>query len=342
MRPMLATKGSHVPAGAEWWHEVKWDGMRVLVEVTDGAVRLFSRNENDVTVTFPEVQGLPGRDLLLDGEIVAFADGLPTFGALADRMHVRSATRAAALAQSNPVTLLVFDMLRVDGRDLTGLPLEERRQVLLSLDLHDDRWQTPPTYDDGAMLLEATRQQGLEGVISKRRSSRYDPGARSKHWLKFPHRAPTSWVVGGWRPETGSEHRLGALLVGEPTPTGRALPRSGRQRDRRQGAVRCCSTCWPGTAGPTARSPTRCRGSMRSAPAGSTRVLVVDVESLGVSAPGRLRQPSYRGVRPDLGPARTWQRGPTMSEVRVDVDGPHADDQQPRQGALPAHRHHQG
>src|SRR6478752_2739584 len=149
MRPMLATRGTHVPTGDEWQHEVKWDGMRVLVEVRGGKARLWSRNENDATVSFPELTGIPVEDALLDGEVVAFADGAPSFAALAERMHVSRADRARALAERLPVTLLVFDLLRLDDRDLLDEPLRIRRQVLTDLDLHHDRWQTPPTYDDG-------------------------------------------------------------------------------------------------------------------------------------------------------------------------------------------------
>ena len=134
MRPMLATRGTHVPTGEAWTHEVKWDGMRVLVDTRDG-VRLTSRNENDVSVSFPELQALPADDVLLDAEVVAFGDGIPTFGALADRMHVSNPRRAAALAITNPVTLLIFDVLRVGDRDLSRLPLSERRQLLVGLDL---------------------------------------------------------------------------------------------------------------------------------------------------------------------------------------------------------------
>src|SRR5919112_2739335 len=136
MRPMLATRGRVVPTGPSWLHEVKWDGMRVLVSVRDGRVTLVSRNENDVTVSFPELAALAddpacrGHDLLLDGEIVAFTDGRPVFGALADRMHVKSAAKAEKAAARNPVTLMIFDLLRLDGEDLTGLPLEERRERL--------------------------------------------------------------------------------------------------------------------------------------------------------------------------------------------------------------------
>src|SRR5690606_30932892 len=99
-------------------------------------LRLTSRNENDVTAGYPELAGFgAGRDLLVDAEVVAFRDGIPTFAALADRMHVRNPRRLEVLARENPVTLLIFDVLRLDGRDLTRLPLSERREILEGLDL---------------------------------------------------------------------------------------------------------------------------------------------------------------------------------------------------------------
>jgi bifunctional non-homologous end joining protein LigD len=304
MRPMLATRGDRVPTGPEWTHEIKWDGMRVLADVRRDAgrgVRLTSRNENDVTASYPELLELPGRDLLLDGEVVVFDDGLPSFGALAERMHVRNARRAAALAESRPVTYLVFDVLRLDGRELLREPLEVRRAVLEELGLADVWWQVPPTYDDGVVLLDATGEQGLEGVVSKRLASRYEPGQRSRSWLKFAHRRRTSWVVGGWRPETGSESRLGALLVGQPTPDG--LLYRGRVGSGIAGRVgpmlRELLDPLAVTASPFADEVPRvdAQGTRWVEP-----VLVVDVESLGLGTQGRLRQPSYRGLRTDLAP----------------------------------------
>jgi bifunctional non-homologous end joining protein LigD len=301
MRPMLATRGTHVPAGDEWVHEVKWDGMRVLVDVRDGRTRLTSRNENDVTVSFPELRDLPGDDVLLDAEVVAFLDGIPTFGALQERIHVGNPKRAAALAERNPVTLLAFDLLRLDGRDLTREPLDVRRTLLTGLALDDVAWQVPPVYDDGAMLFQATLDQGLEGMVSKRRSSRYDFGVRSPHWLKFPHRRRTSWVVGGWRPETGSASRLGAVLVGEPTPDG--LLYRGRVGSGIAGKV---GPMLMEALAPYARDASPFADDVPRLDALGTHwvepVLVVDVESLGLSPQQRLRQPSYRGVRPDLNP----------------------------------------
>jgi bifunctional non-homologous end joining protein LigD len=304
MRPMLATKGTHIPAGDEWLHEVKWDGMRVLADLDATRarrVRLTSRTEKDATVSFPELHDLPGDDLLLDGEVVALVDGAPSFGALADRMHVSRADRAARLAGTTPVTFLVFDVLRLDGRDLSREPLTRRREVLEGLGLADVHWQVPAAYDDGAMLFEATQQQHLEGIVSKRRSSRYDFGVRSPHWLKFPHRRRESYVVGGWRPETGSAQRLGALLVGEPTAGG--LVYRGRVGSGIAGKV---GPMLKELLTPFARATSPFADEVPRVDAAGTHwvepVLVVDVEALGYSSQQRLRQPSYCGVRGDLTP----------------------------------------
>ena len=133
MRPMLATKGTYVPRGEEWVHEVKWDGVRALTEVCDGRLRMFSRNGNDITVAWPELSTSPlgERDLLVDGEIIALNEnGLPDFRILQERMHVRNAQTARRLAAAVPATYMVFDLLRLDGEDLTKLPWDERRARL--------------------------------------------------------------------------------------------------------------------------------------------------------------------------------------------------------------------
>lgn len=304
MRPMLATKGDHVPAGAEWSHEVKWDGVRMLSEVRHGAetARLTTRNGNDATLAWPDVAPAPmgGRDLLVDGEVIGInAAGVPDFAVIQERMHVRSAATAARLAVKVPVTFMVFDVMRLDGRDLTGLPLAERRKVLEGLDLAP--WQVPPTYDDGAMLREATLEQGLEGIVSKRLSSRYEPGVRSKHWIKLAHRHRSSFVVGGWRPQEGTRDRLASLLVGEPTDEG--LVFRGRVGSGIGGAAsRLLASALAGRGVPT--SPfadgvpaVDARGTFWVEP-----FLVVDIDSLNKMPVQRLRQPSYRGIRSDLTP----------------------------------------
>jgi bifunctional non-homologous end joining protein LigD len=311
MKPMLATRGDHVPAGDGWVHEVKWDGIRALVEVREGRVRITSRNENDVTVAYPELFALgdwartAGHEVLLDGEIVALGSGAPSFRDLADRMHVRDATKAARLAQRNPVTLIAFDLLTLDGEDLRGRPLAERRERLLGLGLDAPAWQVPPTYDDGAVLLEAAEAQGLEGIVSKKVSSLYHPDRRSRDWLKFPIRPTGSFVVGGFRRETGSATRLGAVLVGEPSADGTPglvfrgrvgsgiAGRAGQALgERLEPLVRDSS--------PFAEDLPRVDrdGTVWVAPE-----VVVDVQFLTLTRDGRLRQPAYRGVREDLAPA---------------------------------------
>ena len=305
MRPMLATRGTHVPAGGSWTHEVKWDGIRLLGDVTDG-VRLWTRNENDATVAWPElVAAVPTRDLLVDGEVIALNDrGLPDFGVLQDRMHVRRASTAEAKSRKLPATYMVFDLLRLDGRSLLDQPLSRRRELLDGLvadGVLAGAWQVPAAYDDGAMLFDATRQQGLEGIVSKRLTSRYEPGQRSAHWVKFPHRKRSSYVVGGWRLETDSPNRLGALLVGEPTPAG--LVYRGRVGSGIAGAK---GPQLLELLEPLARTGSPFVDEVPRLDALGTRwvepVLVVDVEALGLSTQQRLRQPSYRGLRPDLGP----------------------------------------
>jgi bifunctional non-homologous end joining protein LigD len=307
MQPMLATRGDRVPTGADWAHEVKWDGIRALVEVADGRVRVWSRNENDISVAWPELQALGalGRDAVLDGEIVALGQGVPSFGALADRMHLRDATKIARLAERNPVTLLAFDLLRLDDEDLTRQPLRERRRLLESLGLDVPEIaaavQVPATYDDGDALLEAAEAQGLEGIVSKRWSSTYHPGRRSRDWLKFPIRPTGSYVVGGFRFETDSDHRLGAVLVGEPTGDGLLFRGrvgagiAGRAGQRLGEVLR-----------PLARQTSPFADELsRVDTAGTVWVepeVVVDVQYLALTRDGRLRQPAYRGVRTDLDP----------------------------------------
>ena len=306
MRPMLATRGSHVPDGEAWSHEVKWDGVRALTDVRDGALRMTSRNENAITIAWPELATSPlgDRDLLVDGEIIALNDrGLPDFRTLQDRMHVRKATTAARLAASVPAIYMVFDLLRLDGRDLTGEPLDARRELLLGLGL-DGSWQVPTSYDDGAMLHDATLQQGLEGIVSKRRTSPYRPGERSPHWLKFAHRHRLSYVVGGWRPQEGTSDRLAALLVGEPTPDGLLYRgRVGSGIGPKQGAVLTELVAALGRAdSPFADEVPRvdAQGTRWLEP-----VLVIDIDTHGLGY-DRLRQPSFQGVRTDLSAEDLW------------------------------------
>ena len=310
MRPMLATSGSRVPTGDGWAHEVKWDGMRALLDLAPGRTpRLTTRTERDVSVAFPELleplAAAAGEDLLLDGEVVAMAEGRPSFAGLADRFHVTKPTRAARLAASNPATFLAFDLLRLEGEDLTARPWHERRSLLeeaVAERLGDavGRIQVPPVYDDGEALLSATAAQGLEGVVSKRVTARYRPGRRSEDWLKFPHRPTASYVVGGWRPAKDGRG-LGAVLVGAPSLDG--LRYRGRVGSGLAGAAgkRLLEQLLPLTTYdvPFATEVPTVDAELAT---WTRPELVVDIASLGLTDGGRLQQPSFQRVRPDLGP----------------------------------------
>ena len=217
--PMKATAGD-LPVGDGWTYEVKWDGMRALAFVQDGRLRVQSANERDVTVSWPELAGLPDAlptsAVVLDGELVATdAQGRPSFGRLQQRMHISSAAEAARRANEVPVSYVVFDVLHLDGHDVTGLPLSDRRRLLAQVVEPAPRWRTSPVHDDGIALLEAADSQGLEGVVAKRADSRYEPGARVRTWLKVKVRRHQEVVVGGWLPGEGNRSgRIGALLVG--------------------------------------------------------------------------------------------------------------------------------
>ncbi|MGA4508534.1 ATP-dependent DNA ligase [Propionibacteriaceae bacterium G1746] len=226
MQPMLATHSptGRVPEGPDWVHEVKWDGIRLLADVVDDRLTLRNRRGIDVTVTYPELHSpakhthLP-HDVLLDGEVVAVnRHGVANLQALAPRMHQRDPRKVAQLAAAVPARFMVFDILRLDGATLTNLPLEQRRELLESLDLPSigPGWQVPPQYEDGPLLAQATLDQGLEGIISKRLGSAYQPGVRSSDWVKVPHRTEFVGVIGGWVPETENPRRLGSLWIGHP------------------------------------------------------------------------------------------------------------------------------
>ncbi|MFC5994619.1 non-homologous end-joining DNA ligase [Pseudonocardia hispaniensis] len=299
---MLATPGS-LPSGPGWVYEVKWDGMRLLAEVADGRLRLVSRSGREMTGNFPELTGLTrvAPDLLVDGEVVLLDSGVPSFGALADRIHKPV---SAARARARPVTFMMFDVLRLYGVWLFDRPLDERRATLERLDL------TPvpavalsPVYTDGAALLAATSSRGMEGVIAKRLDSPYRPGRRSPSWVKVTQRHTQSCLVGGWRPERRDLARIGALLLGVPGADGRlryaGRVGSGLAGDAVQRVLVDVLAELAVVDQPFLVRPPRAdaAGARWCEP-----LVVVEVAHLGWTDGDRLRQPVLRGVRDDVEP----------------------------------------
>jgi bifunctional non-homologous end joining protein LigD len=204
--PMTATVVPRLPEGKEWLYEVKLDGYRALIVKDGPRVRLVSRNEKDLTAAYPSVAaaatGIAASAAVIDGEIVAVdAQGRPSFQALQHR----------GAHPGHAVVFYAFDLLHVDGRDLTTLPLEERRVLLPAVLDGSGVLLSQELPGTAAQVTAAVRQLGLEGVIAKRRASRYDAGQRSGAWVKLKLDRQQEFVVGGYRP---GAHGVDALLVG--------------------------------------------------------------------------------------------------------------------------------
>jgi bifunctional non-homologous end joining protein LigD len=221
IKPMLARAGALPADDGRWAFEIKWDGVRALVYSEPGRIRFESRNGNDITSSYPELKALNralgSQRAILDGEIVAFdEDGRPSFSRLQSRMHVASEAAARRRAKEVPAAFLAFDLLWLDGHPLLALPYEDRRARLQQLGLDGPAWRTPDhVVGDGAAVLAATLESGLEGVVAKKLDSAYEPGRRSPCWLKIKNVRREDFVVGGWVPGDGRRRdRIGALLIG--------------------------------------------------------------------------------------------------------------------------------
>ena len=308
---MLTTPGD-LPSSEDgaWAFEVKWDGMRALAATEGGRVRLTSRSEMDVTARFREIAestaftGGIARGSIFDGEIVALdAAGRPSFSHLAPRIQGHRVNVV-------PITYLVFDVLRWDGRDLLDLAYVERREILHDVVEQGAFVAVPESFDDGAALWATTASQGLEGVVAKKVESVYRPGVRSRDWLKVPHRRCHSYVIGGWKHGSSSSHPLASLLVGTPTADGLLVFDGAVGSGLADGESRTLLTVLT-----EIRREERPFHWAASLPEDGTvtwtdPILVVDVEHLGRTGNSLLRTPAVVRLRPDQSYESVWQTGP--------------------------------
>ena len=223
---MLATLGTHAFDSPDWLFEVKWDGYRVQAIVSDGNVKTFTRNGNDAAHYFPgllsPVTWLGATSAVVDGEVVALdPDGAPSFELLQQRI---SGVPEVADA---PLVYMAFDLLYLDGRSLLKVPLEDRKRLLKSVLRDHARVRYASHVDgEGRTFFEAAASRHLEGIVAKRRTSRYEPGRRTDNWMKIKVRPEQELVVGGYIPGEGSHKDLGAVLVG--VYEGKSLRYAGR------------------------------------------------------------------------------------------------------------------
>ena len=298
LQPMLATHGSVGKLSSDHWaFEGKWDGYRLLVDADHGRIRLTARSGRDVTGEFPQLQSvaadLADHHVILDGEVVALQDGIPSFQAMQNR------------GSGTHIEFWCFDILSLDGRDLTRAKYRDRRKLLEML-ASDGALTVPPLLPAEDPLTFAD-DRGFEGVVAKRWDSGYRPG-RSEAWVKDKFWRTQEVVIGGWRAgEGGRTSGIGALLVG--VPEGAGLQFAGRVgtgfTDKMLSDLKALLKPLE-----TSKSPFTAPLSTLDAK-GVTYVrpeLVGEVRYSERTSDSRLRQPSWRGLRPDKTPAEvTWE-----------------------------------
>jgi bifunctional non-homologous end joining protein LigD len=305
---MLATLTEVFPTEGKWVYEPKLDGVRALIYVSGGEVRIYSRNRKLLNEAYPElVDALSTAvrgDAVLDGEIVAFDSerGITSFSLLQQRMQLRDPVRARRSQVA--VYLYLFDCLYYDGVDLIGLPLLDRKAVLRDVVWYDDPIRfTPYKTSGGVAMMRAACEQGAEGILAKRATSRY-VSSRSTDWLKLKCLRRQEFVIGGYTAPQGSRERLGALLVGYYD--GNALRYAGKvgtgyDRGTLEDLHRRLVPLHQPTS-PFPKSPT---------PAGDIQwvdpKLVGEVGFSEWTSAGLLRHPRFLGLRSDK-PARQVRR----------------------------------
>jgi bifunctional non-homologous end joining protein LigD len=318
MKPMLATLGTVADVDTDdgreqWAFEMKWDGIRAMATVTRGTARFVTRNGNDVTATWPDLAELAARthgDVVLDGEIVALnSKGRPDFGLLQTRMGLTKKSDVDPAARATPVQYMVFDILEVGGESVVSHGYDERRSLLGRTIREGGRIHVPPAFDgwlDAAM--SSSLSLGLEGVMAKKRDSTYADGRRSRAWIKIKHHKTQEVVIAGWRPGNGRRaSTIGSLLMGLPTPDGlRYVGRVGTgfgDRDLAELTTKLHKIA-------------RTTSPLYDVPPPDSRdahwvtpTLVGEVEFAEWTAGDRLRQPSWRGWRPDKRPDQVVREG---------------------------------
>jgi bifunctional non-homologous end joining protein LigD len=291
--------------------ELKWDGVRAVAYVQEGRLRLTSRNDKNITFSYPELTGLARmlrRPTILDGEIVALREGRPSFATLQLRMHVQHP--GERLVRSVPVQYYLFDLLHLGGESLLPLPYTERRDRLDALGLDEEPVRVPPWWrGDGEAVFAVGGAQGLEGVVGKPLRSRYHPGRRGP-WIKVKNVRHQEVVIAGWIPGAGRRADLiGSLALGVYDRN--RLRYAGNvgtgftEADLRDMAVRLA----PLSRGEDPFDPPAPREVARRAH--WVRPELVGEVAFGEWTPdGVLRHPSWRGLRQDKEPREVHREDP--------------------------------
>ena len=310
--PMKGVLAEALPRGPGWLYEIKWDGVRAICYIGDGAVRMTTRSGRPAERQYPELSVLPhsieAESAVLDTEICALDErGRPRFNLIQPRIMVADPASIAAMARSKPVAMFVFDLLYLDGHDLRGVPLVERRKLLESVFKPGPLVRLSQAFDEGAHLLEAAREQGLEGVLAKRANSRYE-ARRSDCWVKVKTVSETECVICGYT--LGERDYFGALILG--VYEGKKLVWAGNVGTGFDEALlkRLFELLQPLK---TDRCPFADRPKVPKDVVWVRPELVCQVKFAEWTPDGKLRAPVFLGLRTDVDPkesVREGQRGP--------------------------------
>jgi len=219
--PMLARPANLPPDSGDYIYEVKWDGIRAMIALDEGTIRIHGRNGLDITSQFPELlvpeQAFRATSALFDGEIVCLqADGKPVFGDAIQRMQQKTEKGIERARTSHPAVCYLFDCLYLDGRPIINEPLMRRREWLEDAIKKGSAYRISEVVSEGTALFEAVKQMGLEGVMAKQRESIYAPGKRSESWLKIKARHTIECFVIGYTRGSGERERtFGALHLAQ-------------------------------------------------------------------------------------------------------------------------------
>lgn len=230
--PMLSETSNKPPLTDEYVYELKWDGIRALISLEDGQIKIRTRNQNDVTLQFPELQlgekAFRATNGLFDAEIVCLdGEGKPIFKRVINRLMSTGETTVQKLSKTNPVYCYVFDCLYLDGRSLINEPLLRRKEWLTDAVRAETSYRVSDHVDDGLSLFEAAKVHGLEGIMAKKKDSKYMPGKRSDCWIKVKVRQTCECVVVGYTKGNGDRGQtFGALHIAEHV--GQALQYRGK------------------------------------------------------------------------------------------------------------------
>jgi bifunctional non-homologous end joining protein LigD len=307
--PMLATLAKKPPPGDHWLYEVKWDGVRALCFVEDNQLSIYTRSQKRCEQQYPELSVLPrflkASTAVLDAEIAVVDDkGKSSFNLIQPRISVGDPNTIAHLARSTPVTLFLFDLLYLDGYDLRGVAIEDRKRLLAEIATPTERIRLSDHFTIGGdAMLEAARQLGLEGILAKRKGSRYE-GRRSPDWVKVKVESTSDFVIGGFthgERDYFSSLVLGCYEHGKLLHAGQ-VGTGFNDKSLREIYARI--------------EPLITKKSPFSGPVKALRdvtwikpELVAEIKFLEVTPDGLLRAPVFMGLRPDKDPKECVREG---------------------------------